>query len=137
MSREQREAYGEGALALPNLRALGSGIPTALQSVDRVAALFYSALATIGLISAYDAYLVKVYKSFILDIERNPICAMLIRWDQQYLSYFVLAKATGTILVLLALTALFAWRRRLALPVASGVTIFQFALLVYLNTATH
>jgi hypothetical protein len=136
MSREQREDYGEGALALPGLRELGFGVPAVVQSLDRVAVLFYVSLATIGLISAYDAYLVKVYSSFILDIERNPVCALLIRCDAEYLTYFVLAKATGTILVLIALTILFAWRRRLALPVVTGVTVFQLGLLVYLNTAT-
>ncbi len=121
---------------MPNLRALGVGAPAGLQLIDRVAVLFYVALATIGLVSAYDAHLVRVYSSFILDIERNPICAILIRCDPEHLTYFVVAKATGTILVLIALTMLFAWRRRLALPVVTGVTVFQLGLLVYLNTAT-
>ena len=44
MSREQREAYGEGALIVPNLRALGVGAPAGLQLIDRVAVLFYVAL---------------------------------------------------------------------------------------------
>jgi hypothetical protein len=136
MSREQREVAGDGALALPNLRALGLGVPARLQSIDRVAVLFYTALFTIGVISAYDAYLVKVYRAVILDMEQNPICAMLIRCDPHYLSYFVLAKAAGTVCVLVVLAALFARRRRLALPVVSGVTVFQLGLLVYLNTAT-
>jgi hypothetical protein len=121
---------------LPNSRTLGLSLPATLQSIDRVTVMFYVALCTIGLISAYDAYLVRVYQSVILDIEQNPICAMLIRCDPQTLSYFVLAKAVGTALVLLALAALFAWRRKLALPVVAGVTMFQLGLLVYLNTAT-
>ncbi len=138
MSREQRDADGDGALAIPHIPALGQRVAAKLQTCDQVATLFYyyAALATIGLISVYDAYLVRVYRSFILDVERNPVCVMLIRWDPNELSYFVVAKATGTIAVLVALAVLLAWRRRIALLVVTGVTMFQLALLGYLNSGT-
>ena len=59
---------------------------------------------------------------------------MLILWDPHHLSGFFLAKATGTAVVLILLAVLFAWRRRLALPVVIGVTVLQLGLLGFLNT---
>ena len=101
-------------------------------SFDIVTISFLGALATIGLISAYDAYLVKLYGSFIR--EQNPVCAMLIAWDPEHLSHFLVAKATGTTTSLLILVLLYSCRRRLALPVVFDVTGFQVGLAIYLNT---
>jgi hypothetical protein len=70
-------------------------------------------------------------------MERNPVCAMLIHWDPHRLSYFFLAKAAGTALVLFVLAALYIWKQRLALPVVTGVAAFQVGLLLYLNLGTR
>ena len=94
---------------------------------------FLSSWFAIGVISAYDAYLVKAFRPIILDFERNPVCAMLIHWDPYQLSYFFLAKAAGTLIVLAILAVMYCWRRRLALPVTTGVMVFQVGLLLYLT----
>jgi len=98
---------------------------------------FLSSWIVIGVISAYDAYLVKVFRPVVLSLERNPVCATLIHWDPHQLSYFFVAKGAGTMLVLAVLIALYFWKRRLALRVITGVTVFQVALLLYLNLAPY
>ena len=90
------------------------------------AALFYSAWCFIGLVSAYDAYLVQVYRSFIQEMEENPICAALIRLDPQGLTFFMAGKLLGTAIVLTSLWMLVRWKPRLSMPVISGVAAFQF-----------
>ena len=127
---EDTDRRGE-TLALRPVLA-GQRILSQVVSFDIVTISFLGALATIGLISAYDAYIVKLYGSFIQ--EQNPVCAMLIAGDPKHLSYFLVAKATGTMTSLLALVFLFSCRRRLALPVVFGVTGFQVGLAIYLNT---
>lgn len=95
---------------------------------------FLSAWFVIGVISAYDAYLVKVVGPMIFSFEQNPICAMLIHWDPHNLSYFYLAKGAGTMAVLAILLVLFVRKRSLALHVITGVAVFQLGLLAYLTT---
>ena len=112
---------------------------TATQRWDRLnlpVLYFLSAWFVIGVISAYDAYLVKVVGPMILSFEQNPICSMLIHWDPHHLSYFFLAKGAGTVAVLVILLVLFAKKRSLALHVITGVAVFQLGLLAYLNLAT-
>lgn len=104
------------------------------RAIDRAALYYFLAMSVIGSISVYDAYLVRLYRASIHDYERNPLCLMLIRWEPQHLTYFFLAKAGGTCVVLVLLGMLYAWRRRLALPVVTGVVAFQLALLGFLNT---
>ncbi len=99
-------------------------------------ALFAVGWVLIGLVSLYDMYLVIAYKSTILQMEENPICLELIRWDPVGLSYFLLAKFLGTAVVLTVLLALYARNRRLAMPVIGGVAAFQIGLLMYMTLAT-
>jgi hypothetical protein len=88
-------------------------------------------------ISAYDAYLVKVFRPVVLSVERNPVCTMLIDWDPHGLGYFLMAKMTGTAMVLAILLVLCSLRRRLAMPVMTGVMAFQVGLLLYLSLAPY
>ena len=122
----QLESTGNPSVLLPSQPA-----------VDPVPLGYGLAWALIGAISIYDAYLVTLYRSIILSMEQNPICAMLISWDPEHLSYFLVGKAAGTSLVLLALVGLYCWQRRLACAVIGGVLVFQLGLLVYLNSATY
>lgn len=96
---------------------------------------FFSSWFAIGAISAYDAYLVNATRLVIRDMEQNPICLMLINCDPDRLSYFFVAKAAGTLVVLSMLAALYCWKRRLALPTVTGVMTFQIGLLLYLSFA--
>ena len=122
--------------AFPSLRPPGTAPQRFTDSRVSAVTYFLSSWLAIGVISAYDAYLVKVSRPVILSLERNPVCAMLIHWDPHRLSYFFLAKTTGTVTVLAVLLVLYCRRPRLAMPVTTGVLAFQVGLLLYLNLAT-
>ncbi len=125
----------ESILNLPLSRRRTGSVAQRLDQLNLPVMYFLGSLLAIGVISAYDAYLVKHVRPVILSFERNPVCAMLIHWDPHQLSYFFLAKALGTVLVLGILIGLFCWKRSLALPVITGVMGFQVGLLAYLNLA--
>jgi hypothetical protein len=95
-------------------------------------AWFLATWVFIGIVSAYDAYLVVRYRDMILQAEENPVCLLLIRMDHEHLSVFLTAKFVATCLVLLTLLALYRAWRRFARPIVAGVASFQLALLVYL-----
>ncbi len=143
MSCDLREAYS-GVLVAPQrvgapARCGKESDGLALRSSRLVAELsvwyFRSSWFAIATISAYDAYLVMLYRNVILSVEQNPLCAMLIAWDPHDLSFFLVAKILGTMTVLGVLVVMYYWRRRWALPVITGVCVFQMGLLLYLNMA--
>ncbi len=90
-------------------------------------------LSFIGVVSIYDAYLVVKYKEVIADLEKNPICLFLIQLDPDSLICFLLGKATGTVLVLTILSALFCYKPRFAWPAVFAIAFFQFGLFCFLN----
>jgi hypothetical protein len=87
----------------------------------------------VGLVSAYDAWLVVKYWDSITQLERNPICTYFIDLGNGKSELFLRVKTGGTLTVLSVLAGLYRNNRRLALPVAGAVSAFQFGLLVYLN----
>lgn len=87
----------------------------------------------VGLVSAYDGWLVVKYWESILDMERNPFCQYLIALDERDSSIFLRFKTSGTVAVLSVLAGLYRSNRRLALPVTVAVTFFQLGLLLYLT----
>mgnify|MGYP006277864465 CR=1 FL=1 len=89
--------------------------------------------ASIVGISVYDALLVFLYRSIILDFEKNPVGRLLIEFNQGDVLSFLLAKGGGTLLVLATLVHLYRRYERLAYPVTSSVTAFQVGLVGYLN----
>jgi hypothetical protein len=93
---------------------------------------FVSVWLFVGLVSAYDAYLVVLYAESILGMEQNPICRYLIERDTG-LTLFLQAKGAGTCTVLAILGALYLRRQRQAQFIAGGVALFQLVLLWYLT----
>jgi hypothetical protein len=87
----------------------------------------------VGLVSLYDAYLVVLYSSTILDLEQNPICRYLIQRGDGNLTLFLRAKAAGTCTVLATLAALYLRNQRFGQLIALGVAAFQLGLLWYLT----
>ncbi len=87
----------------------------------------------VGLVSAYDGWLVVKYWESITQLERNPLCQYFIWLGHGDWSIFLRAKTSGTLAVLSVLAGLYRSNRRLALPVAVAVTVFQLALLLYLT----
>ena len=87
----------------------------------------------VGLVSAYDAWLAIKYWDYMMEMERNPLCQYLILVGDGDSTLFLRAKTSGTLAVLSVLVALYRNNRRLALPVAGAVSLFQFGLLLYLT----
>ncbi|HVX12250.1 MAG TPA: hypothetical protein VHC22_13800 [Pirellulales bacterium] len=94
---------------------------------------FFSMWLFVGLVSAYDAWLVVKYWDSILEFERNPVCSYFITLGDGNWDLFLRAKTSGTLAVLSVLIGLYRRNRRLALPVAGALSGFQLALLVYLT----
>ena len=94
---------------------------------------FLACLTFIVCVSIYDSYLVVLYRDSILDDERNPICKLLIRQDPYQLSWFLLGKALGNVVVVGTLIALKRFGYRANMTIATSIALFQFCLLLYLN----
>jgi hypothetical protein len=137
MSREQREDCAICAQALPWSDVSERWSAWWEKWTDATFLYFYVAWGTIGLVSAYDAYLVVLYQPAILTLERNPLCRLLITWDPHGLSYFLGAKTLGTLVVLSVLIAMHTWFRPLALRVVTGVALFQAGLVCYMYLARY
>ena len=95
--------------------------------------LFAFCLLFIVSVSIYDTYLVTLYRDSILLDERNPVCLYLIQQDTSQLTWFILGKLAGNLVVVGTLLGLFLSGFRNALTVAKGVAFFQLLLLIYLQ----
>ncbi len=94
---------------------------------------FLGCLLFIVGVSIYDSYLVALYREFILYDERNPVCEILIQKDPENLTWFMVGKLIGNMLVIGTL-ALLRWiGYKQTLTVALSVALFQFALLMFLT----
>jgi hypothetical protein len=91
----------------------------------------------IGLVSAYDAWLVKAYEQVIFDVEKNPLARYILLSSDRSVEPFLCCKAAGTLLVLTILWLLYRHTPRLAWPVIQSVAAFQLLLLVFLHVAEH
>lgn len=87
----------------------------------------------VGMVSAYDGWLVVKYWESIQQLERNPVCKYLIELGNGDSSIFVRAKASGTLAVLSVLASLYRAKPRLAMPVAVAISLFQLGLLFHLT----
>lgn len=105
-------------------------------SADRRQRLLFPAAWTfIGAVSAYDAWLVRLYEVCILEVELNPMAWYLIKLSHGDVTGFLWAKALGTAVVLTVLAALYACLPRLARPVTTAVSLFQLLLFLFLTFA--
>lgn len=115
------------------MHTLVAGRLAGLSRRDSLDAWFVFTWMFVGLVSVYDAYLVVKFHRVILHVEQNPICRFLIELDVQQLSWFLLAKGAGTLLVLATLVGLYYLRPRWAYPIAFSLGAFQLGLLFYLT----
>src|SRR5262245_45689101 len=61
----------------------------------------------IGLVSLFDGFLVVRFRDVILEVEQNPVGALLLDLDHGSPGLFLRTKAAGTLLVLSALIGLY------------------------------
>lgn len=87
--------------------------------------------STIGLVSAFDTW-AAVANSEILLEEKNPVCLKLLELDPEGKTYFVVAKATGTLVTMSVLCMLLKFGYRHAMFVTTSVAAFQLGLMIYL-----
>lgn len=85
----------------------------------------------VGICSVYDAYLVYAYRE-VID-EKNEFCKWLIELEPTFVSVFLLAKLSGTALVVASLFWLTRNWQRVATPVIGGMVLFQAGLMCYLH----
>lgn len=93
----------------------------------------------IGSVAAYDTYLTLKYSEYLHTYEQNPIGRWLLQLDNgpvcnlQQVAAFITAKVVGTLIVLIAIQMISAWRLKTGLLVALPVASFQICLAYYLT----
>ena len=87
----------------------------------------------IGVVSAYDAYLVSRYCETILEFELNPVGRYLIELNDGNVGVFLRAKAAGTLIVMSSLAIIHVRSERLAYPIVGSLAVLQFLLLLFLT----
>jgi hypothetical protein len=97
--------------------------------------MFAAAMLFVGAVSLYDGYLVIRTGADIVEFEKNPVGLFLIERNHGDPALFLMAKAAGTVLVLISLTLLYRRSQRLAVPVATALMLFQAGLLAFLERA--
>jgi hypothetical protein len=107
--------------------------PAGLAHSSAWAPLFTGALLFVGAVSFYDGYLVVRTGDMIEDFEKNPVGLYLLRIDNGSPSIFLRVKAAGTILVLTGLSFLHRRSKRMAVPIAFALSVFQTGLLIFLE----
>jgi hypothetical protein len=107
--------------------------PAELTPQSAWAPFFTGALLFVGAVSFYDGYLVVRTGDMIQDFEKNPVGLYLLRIDNGSTSVFLRVKAAGTILVLTALSFLHRHSKRMAIPIAFALSVFQTGLLIFLE----
>lgn len=86
----------------------------------------------IAAVSVYDTYLVTI-EEHILWMEKNPICATLIRLEPNGFTFFICGKVVGALMVIFVLMKLHRIGYRYANYVTGSIAAFQLFLLVYLH----
>jgi hypothetical protein len=97
--------------------------------------LFAAVMLFVGAVSVYDGYLVLRTGEEICQFEKNPVGLWLLECNHGDPALFLLAKGIGTSIVLASLTVLYRRSRRIALPVAYALLVFQTGLLIFLERA--
>ena len=109
----------------------GNKPTSAMSSVGR--RLFWIMCLFVGLVSAYDCWLLVQNAPVMLEVEENPVCKALIAFDGGRVDLLLHWKAVGTTLVFLALKLIdLVWSRG-ALAIASSLAALQALLLGYLT----
>ena len=95
--------------------------------------LMWSCVAIIASVSMYDVYWSFKTQFVLAETEQNPIGKWLINLDNGDIALFMTVKMMGTMFVILAIPALFFFRRRWGMSACVSVATFQLCLFCYLN----
>jgi hypothetical protein len=115
--------------ALPSWGELGLHIP----SPPRAFGIFAFLVLFVAAVSVHDVMLVVLNHEVILTYEQNPIGLWLLKANGGAVWLFVAVKLLSTSMVCTVLVGLYDFRRRLGLAAASGLSVFQGFLLLYLS----
>jgi hypothetical protein len=94
---------------------------------------FAAILLFVGAVSVYDGYLVIRTGDMIGEFEKNPVGLRLIEFNHGDPTLFLIAKGIGTCVALVTMVVLYRRWRRIAVPVAYALLVFQAGLLLYLE----
>jgi hypothetical protein len=86
-------------------------------------------------VSVWDCFLTVIYRSQMQVAELNPMGKALIDLNGGGVTYLLVAKFTGTILVTSILAALYEHYPKKAFVITTPIAGFQFALLMFLTFA--
>lgn len=89
----------------------------------------------VAVVAADDVYWSFKTQDVLAETEENPVGRWLIQMDGGDIALFMTCKMFGVLLVLLALPAIFWFRRSWGLICSISLAVFQIALFMYLNFA--
>ena len=90
-----------------------------------------SMLALITVVSMIDVYWSFKTQAILAETEQNPLGKWLIARDGGDISLFMTLKMAGTMGVILAIPAMYFFRRKWGIVAASALSLFQCGLLIY------
>jgi hypothetical protein len=96
---------------------------------------YWSLWLLIMFVSVWDCFLTFIYREQMQVTELNPMGRALIHLNDGGVTYFLVAKIVGTLLVTSVLAALYDHYPRKAFAITTPIAAFQFGLLVFLTFA--
>lgn len=108
-------------------------VETAAWNLKLEMKLVIVSVALIAAVSMYDVYWSFKVQDVLIEYEQNPIGTWLINLDNGDIALFMTVKMMGTMVVVLAIPALYYFRRSWGLICCTSVATFQVLLLCYLN----
>ena len=90
-------------------------------------------MVIITAVAAYDVYWSFKTQDILRETEQNPLGVMLIQWDGGDIALFMTCKMMGTMAVILAVPALYCFRKWWGLACGISLAVFQSLVLLYLN----
>ncbi len=99
----------------------------------RQIAILATLILLISFVSVYDVYWSFKTRDVLPEMELNPVGYWLIELDGGDISLFMTCKMVGTMLVILSVPALYAYKRHWGMACATGLAVFQSMLFLYLN----
>lgn len=98
-------------------------------------AIFWSMWLLIVFVSVWDSVLTVVHRDVMVQHELNPVGLWLIILNDGGVSYLLIAKAVGTVLVTSVLAAIHEDAPRQAMTITMPISCFQLWLLAFLSFA--
>jgi uncharacterized membrane protein len=86
-------------------------------------------------VSVWDCFLTFIHREWMQTTELNPIGRLLIDLNGGGVTYFLVAKVAGTLLVTSVLAGIFEHYPRRAFAITTPIACFQLGLLMFLSLA--